>query len=151
MTMIAKKCFLKLLPFFLVPSILSCSHFTPLEKKPYHFRDEKSNKFGWILKPCPRFLTGFTPRVIETPSFKKWVSSSDTPKVIAILPFTNETEVEGLDRLARGIKILMPFAKILLIVFQRFSTCKTEKPRSFVMYKLHLLNQKRVLCIFPPN
>ena len=67
--MIAKKCFLKLLPLFLVPSILSCSHFTP--------------------------------SVIETPSFKKWVSSNDVPKVIAILPFTNETEVEGLDKLVR--------------------------------------------------
>lgn len=44
----------------------------------------------------------FTPKVIETPSFKKWVSSSDTPKVIAILPFTNETEVEDLNQLVRG-------------------------------------------------
>ena len=67
--MIAKKHLLKLLPLFLVPSILSCSHFSP--------------------------------KVIETPSFKKWASSNDVPKVIAILPFTNETEVEGIDKLAR--------------------------------------------------
>ena len=42
-----------------------------------------------------------TPKVIETPSFKKWVSGSDVPKVIAVLPFTNETEVEGLNQLLR--------------------------------------------------
>ena len=74
--MIAKKRFLKLLPLFLVPSILSCSHFTPM--------------------------------VIETPAFKKWVSSSDAPKVIAILPFTNETEVEGLGKLEREFSFLNP-------------------------------------------
>jgi len=43
----------------------------------------------------------FTPNVIETPHFKQWVSSSDTTKVIAILPFTNETKVEGLNQLVR--------------------------------------------------
>ena len=43
----------------------------------------------------------FTPKVIETPHFNEWVSNSDTPKVIAILPFTNETEVESLDQLVR--------------------------------------------------
>jgi len=42
-----------------------------------------------------------TPKVIETPSFKKWMSGSDVPKVIAVLPFTNETEIEGLNQLVR--------------------------------------------------
>lgn len=42
-----------------------------------------------------------TPKVIETPSFKEWMSCGDAPKVVAILPFTNETEVDGLNRLVR--------------------------------------------------
>jgi len=53
--------------------------------------------FVFFILSCAHF----TPKVIETPSFKKWVSSSTTPKVIAILPFTNETEVEGLNQLVR--------------------------------------------------
>ena len=43
----------------------------------------------------------FTPRVVETPRFKEWISSGDTPKIIATVPFTNETEVENLDQLVR--------------------------------------------------
>lgn len=43
----------------------------------------------------------YASKVIETPSFKKWVSGSDIPKVIAILPFSNETEVEDLNQLVR--------------------------------------------------
>jgi len=50
---------------------------------------------------CNISCSHFTPKVIETPHFKQWVSSSDTPKVIAILPFTNETKAEGLNQLVR--------------------------------------------------
>jgi len=42
-----------------------------------------------------------TPKVIETPSFNQWLYGSNSPKVIAILPFSNETEVEGLNQLVR--------------------------------------------------
>ena len=43
----------------------------------------------------------FTPQVVETPQFEDWMSSGDTPKIVATLPFTNETEVEGLNQLVR--------------------------------------------------
>jgi len=43
----------------------------------------------------------FTPQVIETPHFKRWISSDDTPKIVAILPFTDETGLEDLGRLVR--------------------------------------------------
>lgn len=43
----------------------------------------------------------FTPKVIETPHFKKWTSSVDAPKTVAVLPFANETELEDLDQLVR--------------------------------------------------
>lgn len=43
----------------------------------------------------------FTPKVVETPPFKRWISSGDIPKIVAILPFTNETELEDLDQLVR--------------------------------------------------
>ena len=36
----------------------------------------------------------FTPKVVETPQFKEWISSGDAPKIVATLPFTNETEIE---------------------------------------------------------
>ena len=43
----------------------------------------------------------FTPKAVETPSFRKWVSSGDAPKIIAILPFTNATGLEDLGQLVR--------------------------------------------------
>ena len=43
----------------------------------------------------------FTPKVVETPRFKEWISSGDAPKIVATLPFTNETEVENLEQLVR--------------------------------------------------
>ena len=42
-----------------------------------------------------------TPKAIETPSFRKWASNDGTSKIIAILPFSNETETEDLDQLVR--------------------------------------------------
>ena len=93
--------------------------FTMLEKKIRNvWQGEKSNKFWWSLQSCPHSQKGFaivplllvffifscthfTPKVIETPHFKRWISSSDTPKTVAILPFTNETEVEDLEQLVR--------------------------------------------------
>jgi cell division septation protein DedD/TolB-like protein len=41
------------------------------------------------------------PKVVDIPSFKKWASTGDTQKVIAVLPFTNETKTEDLNRLVR--------------------------------------------------
>lgn len=41
------------------------------------------------------------PMVIETPSFQEWLSSNSTPRIIAILPFSNETKVEGVHELVR--------------------------------------------------
>ena len=43
----------------------------------------------------------FTPKVVETPRFRKWISSDDAPKIVATLPFTNETEIGNLDQLVR--------------------------------------------------
>ncbi|KPJ61921.1 MAG: hypothetical protein AMJ42_00550, partial [Deltaproteobacteria bacterium DG_8] len=43
----------------------------------------------------------FTPKAVETPSFRKWVSSGDIPKIIAILPFTNAAGLEDLGQLVR--------------------------------------------------
>jgi len=43
----------------------------------------------------------FTPKVVETPRFKEWISNDDAPRIVATLPFTNETEIENLDQLVR--------------------------------------------------
>ncbi len=42
-----------------------------------------------------------TPKTIETPAFKEWLSISDTAKIVAVLPFTNETKAEDLPVLVR--------------------------------------------------
>jgi cell division septation protein DedD len=50
------------------------------------------------------FLTACThspPKVVDSPSFKNWASTGDTQKVIAVLPFINETKTEDLNRLVR--------------------------------------------------
>jgi len=41
------------------------------------------------------------PRVIETPSFMQWAASSPLPRTIAILPFSNDTNVQGINELMR--------------------------------------------------
>ena len=45
--------------------------------------------------------TYYSPKIVDTPDFRDWASSSDKPKIAAILPFTNETKLDGLDRLVR--------------------------------------------------
>jgi hypothetical protein len=50
------------------------------------------------------FLTACThspPKVVDSPSFKNWASTGDTQKVIAVLPFINETKTEDLNLLVR--------------------------------------------------
>jgi len=64
--------------------------------KKYFLKIEILFSVSFILS-CSHFTT----RIIETPELDKWLVSNDTPKVVAILPFSNETEVEGLEQLIR--------------------------------------------------
>ncbi len=51
----------------------------------------------FLISAC----THLSSQVVDTPSFKQWASTGDTQKVIAVLPFTNETKTEDLNRLVR--------------------------------------------------
>lgn len=65
------------------------------------FKKYSFNILSLLLLSFSASCSHFTPQVVETPRFEKWISSGDTPKIIAILPFTNETELEDLDQLVR--------------------------------------------------
>jgi len=54
-----------------------------------------------LLIPMALSCSHFAPKVVESPDFNEWGMSGDVPKVFAILPFTNETKVPGLNQLVR--------------------------------------------------